>query len=156
MILVETYIFSQDKLVKFKDHNSPFETDQHYLEGALLLTVNNIPVISPTEIDYVVGFWRLAVFAIKKHMLKKETDISLFASAVLKVIPEEGDRVSLLRNGRRVSTVNRLEFIGALVDEAEQFFDRADRLNPGLTEKFENEKTAISVIRNICFGKTNI
>ncbi|MCC3650640.1 hypothetical protein LIX60_03865 [Streptomyces sp. S07_1.15] len=134
MIEVKSYLMGADGKFHPVDQVSTYDGDRDYVEGAIELTINHVPIIDCDMYDYVDQLWAYLVRLIGEASTSGRSE-TLFPDQPIRLTLENGRNGRMLvtcdaGDGRRVAYCFRKELSAAIKEEATRFFQWMSQLIP--------------------------
>lgn len=148
MVEVETYIKLNDNFIKLSEFNNILPEEDNYVDGAIVLNVNGKEVLTFQHYDYIFLLWGFIVDGISKTNLIDEAIIGFpDQPSEIKFIPSAQDRVKIYIDDNMVTSIERLELLNALRNEAKLVFEKLISLNPSRKNHYLKDISVIDKIK---------
>ncbi|QUX29437.1 hypothetical protein KGD83_02260 [Nocardiopsis akebiae] len=155
-VYINSFLRKEDgTLVSIQSWEGPIR-DPEYLEGALELTVNEVPLITPSMWDYIDELWAYILNSLEELTSEKSTH-TYFPDQPIKLemkrLAPGWIQVSISsRSGKfdNSTQVQENQFYQILIDKGEEFFLRMRELTPGGRDQYETEIEKCKALRADC------
>lgn len=128
--------------------------DSEYLEGALELTVNRVPLMTTVMWDYIDELWAYIINALEE-LVSSESVSAYFPDQPIEFTMKKTSpgriHVSIgSRSGKfdNSTQVQEQQFARGLIDGGQEFFLKMMELNPGSRDQYEHEVERLDRLRS--------
>ncbi len=140
MIFIESYFYINETFIKVDDFSGTLPDDYAYVNGALILSVNDKPVLTFLDYDYIVLIWGILMTKLIHNNLKEKMIFSFpDHSSDLIFIPIGKNQIRIFLNEDEMAIADRTELLEALVKESRKFFNKLIEIYPDKKEKFTQD-----------------
>lgn len=138
MVNVESYIRSGDGFVPVSKYAGR-APDESYIEGAVELVIDDLLLLGTAEHDYVDQLWAYLADGLAAVAAGRAFSTYLPDQPVEVSVVPFGSRVTVtvMVDGMRRASVDRREFLDAMVHAARTFFGRMCEIAPGNRHSYE-------------------
>ncbi|MGP4088674.1 hypothetical protein [Streptomyces sp. KR55] len=128
-----------------------YQGDRDYVEGAIELTVNHVPIIDRDMYDYVDQLWACLV-RVLEEVAESGRGETLFPDQPIRLVVERQGRDGVLvscdpGDGRRTAYATEAELTAAVAEGAAVFFRRMAELIPANSGRYEFELAKIAALK---------
>ena len=153
-VRIQSFLRKEDEtLVPIQEWDAVI-ADPDYLEGALELTVNGVPLISPVMWDYIDELWAYIITTLRE-LVSDGSSYTYFTDQPIKLEMEKTSsgmvKVSISsRSGKfnNSTQISEDRLVLPLLDEGEQFFLKMQELEPEGQNHYEGEIKRIKSFRS--------
>lgn len=98
MVTIKSFLKVRDDLVRVEEFTGPV-TDEHYIEGAIELSVDGRPILTSAMVDYIDQLWAYLATGLGEVVAGKEFS-TCYPDMPLEIILQPlGDRVKIMIRG---------------------------------------------------------
>ncbi len=126
--------------------------DTDYVEGALELEVNGVPILSLADWDYIDQLWSYLINVMEEYSESGIASTRLPDQPTKLTLLKRGDNYLLVRvdsgEKSRSSAVEEGEFFGALCESGDLFFRSMARMVPEAEDYYVSERERLRRLRD--------
>jgi hypothetical protein len=129
MVSIASYLKQGSELVPIAEFHGPI-ADENYIEGAIELSINYVPLLTTAQVDYVDQLWAYLIQGMVENVREGQPFKTYFPDCPIEVTlrPEPGERIAVgvdlrTKRGPITATAPLAEFKRVFAAEARRFFE---------------------------------
>ena len=132
MVEIDTYFRINNEFVLIEEFSNQF-SDIDYIEGAIILKINSVTILSLETWDYIDQLWAYIINGLETIMLKENYFTYFPDQAIGFSLETKGKdlvKVSIDYDNGRSAVISKNDFILCICEEGRKFFNKMLNLVP--------------------------